>query len=166
MKIQDEHLYHGAALIQIAEDHRFTAINGLKVGAKVVNSAYKVNDSIAVYFKYAVNPHGKYKEYVFTFKSDQIQQIRKIATAHESTYIALVCVGAREVCTISADQLADLIAARQKANGGQEDQYTLLVTADPGKSLRAYVNQPGKKATILGKPLVVGRNAFPNSLFG
>ena len=31
MNIKDDHFYHGAALIQIAEDKRFTAINALKV---------------------------------------------------------------------------------------------------------------------------------------
>lgn len=165
MKIRDDHLYHGAALIQIAEDHRFTAINALKIGAKVINSAYKINDHIAVYFKYAVKPHGKYKEYVFTFRSDHLLHLRKIAAANESAFIAMICVDAREVCVITVDQLHDLINRRQKANGGPEDQYTVLVTAQAGKSLRVYANHPGKKGTILGKQLVVSRNAFPSALF-
>jgi hypothetical protein len=165
MKIRDEHLYHGAALTQIAEDRRFTAINALKVGAKVTNSAYKINDHIAVYFKYAASPHGKYHEYVFTFKSDHISQLRRIAASNESAHVALVCVDAREVCSITVDQLHDLIDRRQKANGGPEDQYTILVTAEPSKSLRVYVNQPGRRGAIIGKPIVVSRNAFPDSVF-
>ena len=32
MKIRDDHMFHGAALIQIAEHPRFTAINSLVVG--------------------------------------------------------------------------------------------------------------------------------------
>lgn len=165
MKIQDEHLYHGAALIQIAEDPRFTAINSLKLSGKAINSAYRINDQIAVYFKYAVKPHGKYKEYLFNFKSDQIQQIRKISSTYE-THLALVCVGAREVCAISADMLSDLISSRQKAFGGNEDQYTLLVTVPKGKSMRVYVNHPGKKATLLGKERVISRSSFPEVIFG
>jgi len=31
MNIDDNHMYHGAALIQIAEHPQFTAINSLKV---------------------------------------------------------------------------------------------------------------------------------------
>lgn len=166
MKIQDEHLYHGAALIQIAENANFTAINALRIGSEVVSSAYKINDHIAVYFKYAVSPHGSYKEYGFTFTSDHVTLLRRVAVVNGSAFIALVCVGAREVCVITVDQLAELIARRQKANGGQEDQYTLLVTAEAGKSLRVYVNHPGKKRKILGKPIVVSRKAFPNSVFG
>jgi hypothetical protein len=165
LKIQDEHLYHGAALIQIAEDPRFTAINALKLSGRIVNSAYRVNDQIAVYFKYAVKPHGRYREYLFNFKSDQIQQIRKISSTYD-TYLALVCVGAREVCAISADTLSDFIESRQKAFGGKEDQYTILVTVPKGKSMRVYVNHPGKKSTLLEKERVVSRRSFPAIIFG
>lgn len=78
----------------------------------------------------------------------------------------MICVDAREVCVMTVDELHDLIDRRQKANGGPEDQYTVLVTAQAGKSLRVYLNQPGKKGTILGKAIVVTRNAFPDVLFG
>lgn len=37
MKIHDDHLYHGAALTQIAEDDQFTAINALKLGGKTTD---------------------------------------------------------------------------------------------------------------------------------
>ena len=53
MKIQDEHFYHGAVLNQIAEHEQFTAINALTVYGKKVKGAYKVNNDIAVYLKYA-----------------------------------------------------------------------------------------------------------------
>jgi hypothetical protein len=51
MKIHDDHLYHGAALTQIAEHHLFTAINALKIGDNTIRVAYRINDLIAVYFK-------------------------------------------------------------------------------------------------------------------
>ena len=53
-----------------------------------------------------------------------------------------------------------------EAAGGNEDQYTVLVTAEAGKSLRVYMNQPGVKNTILGKELVIPRKAFPDVIFG
>lgn len=56
MKITDEHLYHGAALTQIAEHPSFTAINGIRIGGKLHRSAFRINDSIGVYFKYASKP--------------------------------------------------------------------------------------------------------------
>ena len=165
MKIQDEHLYHGAALIQIAEDARFTAINALTFGKAAVPSAYKINDSIGVYFKYALKPTDAYGEYVFSFKGTQIQTIRRIATLCAGAYIALVCVKDREVCVISADELSEMIEARQKAAKKVEDQYVVLVTAEARKSLRVYMNQPGKRRTILGRERVVSRNDFPAILF-
>jgi len=40
MKIREENLYHGAALNQVAEHKRFTAINALKVKGKTSRSAF------------------------------------------------------------------------------------------------------------------------------
>ena len=48
MHIDDDHLYHGSALIQIAEHPHFTAINSLKVKGKLVRAAYKINDQMEV----------------------------------------------------------------------------------------------------------------------
>ena len=53
MKIHDDHMYHGSALIQIAEHPEFTAINSLKVKGTVLHNSYKINDAIGVHFKYA-----------------------------------------------------------------------------------------------------------------
>ena len=43
MEIREEHLYHGAALNQIAEHEQFTAINTLKITANESRSAFRVN---------------------------------------------------------------------------------------------------------------------------
>ncbi len=165
MKIRDDHMFHGAALIQIAEDKNFTAINSVRVGGSIVRAAYKVNDHIVVYFKHAGKPTPKFKEYLFTFKPDHIKTLRALAGAHEKAFIALVCVQAREVCLITVDQLNAMITARKSAKGGVEDQYQVLVTAPPDKSLRVYMNEPGRRKTILGNPLIVSRSAFPAELF-
>jgi len=158
-------MYHGAALIQIAEDENFTAINSIRVGGQIVRAAYKVNDRIAVYLKHATKPVGRFKEFIFTFTSDHIRTIRALAASNDKTFIALVCVSAREVCLITADQLNVLITERQKAFGGREDQYTILVTAPANKGLRVYVNAPGRKKVMLGKELIISRSAFPAELF-
>ena len=67
MKINDDHMYHGAALTQIAEHEQFTAINAFEHGGKTSRSAFIVNHDIGVYLKYAGKPVGRYKEYQFTF---------------------------------------------------------------------------------------------------
>lgn len=166
MRIHDDHLYHGAALIQIAEHPQFTAINSLKHGGEVIPIAYKINDEISVYLKYASKPTPTYKEYQFTFHNDQLNELAVIAAANQKTFIALVCVKEREICCISYEELQGLIARRKKQKDDAEDQYVILVTAPKGKSLRVYVNAPGKRKTILGKELIVSRKAFPNVIFG
>ena len=58
MKINDDHMYHGAALTQIAEHPQFTAINAFKHANRPSRSAFRINDDIGVYLKYASKPKG------------------------------------------------------------------------------------------------------------
>lgn len=166
MKIHDDHLYHGSALIQIAEHPQFTAINALKVGKIAVRVAYKINDDIAVYFKYASKPIGAAAEYLFTFHKDHLADLAAISKVNPKTYVALVCVKDREICCISHAELLELVARREKALGHSEDSLSVLVTAPENKGLRVYVNAPGKKGKLLGKEKIVARSAFPEVIFG
>ena len=166
MKIHDDHLYHGAALIQIAEHPQFTAINSLKVKGEVVRAAYKINAHIAVYLKYAAKTHGRFKEYVFTFHTDHLETIEALADANPQTFIVLVCVKGRHICCIKASELSELIESRKEAAESEEDSYTVLVTMRFRKKMQVYMNQPGKKKTMLGRPLTVSRRVFPDVLFG
>jgi hypothetical protein len=163
MKIHDDHLYHGAALIQIAEDERFTAINSMKVGKTIIRVAYRINDDIGVYLKYATKPTGK--NYVFTFNEEHLSQIDRIQNNNAKCMIAMVCVAAREICVISHAQLADLLKRREKALGHAEETLSVLVTIETGKSFRVWVNEPGRKGVPIGKQLVVSRNEFPEGVF-
>lgn len=165
MHIHDDHMFHGAALIQIAEQPQFTAINSLRVGGVRVPVAYKVNDEIALYLKYASKPTATYKEYIFTFTIEHLGTLAQIKAANPKTFVALVCVKEREICCISYDELMSLVARRKAKKGADEDQYTVLVTAPKGKGLRVYMNLPGQRGTILGKALIVARKAFPALLF-
>ena len=65
MKINKEHLYHGAALNQIAEHEQFTAINTLEINEIRSRSAFKINQKISIYLKYCTKQNNN-KEYVFT----------------------------------------------------------------------------------------------------
>jgi hypothetical protein len=165
MKIHDDHLYHGAALIQIAEHPQFTAINAMKLKKNIVHTAYKINDDIGIYLKYARRPTKAFKEYPFTFNKEHLNDLSAIATSTNKLYIILVCVKGQEICCISYRELSTLIERRKKAKKDDEDQYTILVTIPTGKSMRVYVNVPGEKKKILGRQLVVSRNAFPSKLF-
>ena len=164
MHIQDEHLYHGAALNQIAEHERFTAINSLKMGGKTSHNAFRINDEVSLYPKYCKNPTGRYKEYKFTFTEGQLDEIARIHDNGDALYIALVCVKDREICCISYATLNDLIAKRHAAAGNNENQYQLLVTLNPRQAFRLYVNSPGQQGITLGR-VIIPRKRFPDMLF-
>ena len=165
MKINKEHLYHGAVLNQIAEHKQFTAINALKIGGKTSRSAFKVNDDIAVYLKYASEPSGSFREYAFTFNKLNLSELRKINNSENHLHLALVCVHDNEVCCFPYSELLQFIKKRNEKLGETEDQYVLLVTLNKNESFRVNMNEPGKKKIYLGDPLIVRRKACPESLF-
>ena len=165
MHIHDYQMYHGAALIQIAEHERFTAINSLKVGGKLVRGAYLINTDIAISVKYASKPTKAFHEYLFQFTQSNLKELSAISKTNPKTFIALVCEKARGICCISFNELQSLIVRREKEKGSSESLYTILVTAGQGKSFRVYINAPGVKGTMLGKAFVVSRNGFPGLIF-
>ena len=165
MQIHDDHMYHGAALIQIAEHPEFTAINSLKIKGDVLHNSYRINDTIGVHFKYASTTTKAFKEYPFTFPQDELDELAQIHGVVDKLFVVLVCVKDRQICCLSYDELTILIDRRKSAKGAGENQYVILVTAEKGKSLRAYINAPGVKKTTQGKMLIINRNAFPDLLF-
>ena len=165
MKIDDDHMYHGAALIQIAEDPQFTAINSFKLAAGVSRSGYRINDDIGVYLKYASKYTPAYREYGFTFRKQHLAELAEIAKVSTKVFAALVCVKARQICCLGYSDLVRMVDARKAKKGSAEDQYVVLVTLPAGKSFRVYVNAPGVRKTMLGHPLIVNRNDFPSVIF-
>ncbi|WP_422035172.1 hypothetical protein [Reyranella sp.] len=164
MKIDDDHMYHGAALIQIAEHPEFTAINSAKLKGVVQENTFQVNQSVAIHLKYASKPNKAHSEYVFTFHKHHLQMLKALEQKSDKVFIGLVCVEARQICCISHRELEDLIATREAKKGAPEDQYTLLVTVPSGKQFRVYMNAPGQKKTSIGS-FTVPRNAFPGCIF-
>lgn len=165
MKIHDDHMYHGSALIQIAEHKQFTAINAFTGKLAKYENVYEINKDIAVYLKYATKATKPYDEYNFTFNKSNLAELKVIDQAVSKVYLALVCVTAREICNLTYKQLLSLVTLRSNETGHAEDQYTILVTVKPGESMHVYVNYPNKRKTVIGKPLIINRNAFPNDLF-
>ena len=165
MKIHDDHLYHGAALNQIAEHKQFTSINALDVKGQQFNNTYEINKAILVHLKYATKPKGSLKEYQFTFSTDQLKLLATANTHANKFVIGLVCVHDREICALPYPELIRLINVRQAANGAHEDQYVLLLSLPKDSSFRVCMAEPGRRGKSLTKELKVARNKFPNSLF-
>jgi hypothetical protein len=164
MRINDDHMYHGAALTQIAEHPAFTAINAFKNNGDKSRCAFRINDSIGAFIKYASAPKGKYDEYLFTFQKAHLDELALLREKSGKVFAVLVCIKDKEICVLSEDELNRLIGLRRKAFGGQEDQYQILVTAPANKQFRVYVNRPGVKGKMLGE-IKVKRRAFPDTLF-
>ena len=167
MNIKDQHLYHGAALMKIAEDEEFTAINRLDVLGKPSSSAFRINDNIGVYLKYNAAKPKANGEFPFTFSQDNLKELADMKGKLKKVFVVLVCHDAREVCVISLERLHEMIDIRKVAASEPEGQYVILVTAQKNSKLRAYMNAPGKKGKLLRKTdTKVARNDFPALLFG
>ena len=94
MQIREEHLYHGAALNQIADHEQFTAIHTLKFKDDESRSAFRVNDDITVYLKYCTKPSSSFGEYKFTFNNSHLQELRNIAkTVHRAVGEVIRLIG-------------------------------------------------------------------------
>jgi hypothetical protein len=164
MRIHDDHMYHGAALTQIAEHPAFTAINAFKNNGEKSRCAFRINDAIGIYVKYASAPKGTYSEYPFTFQHQHREELALLNEKCGKVFVVLVCIKDKEICVLSFDELNRLIAVRQRALGKAEEQYQVLVTAPANKQFRVYVNRPGVKGKMLGT-IRVRRKAFPDELF-
>ena len=88
MKIHDDHMYHGAALIQIAEHPQFTAINSLRIRGNTVGNSYQINNDIAVSVKYAHAPVGGFKEYVFNFTEANLAELASIKDGYRKPSVS------------------------------------------------------------------------------
>jgi len=165
VKINEDHKHQGSALTQIAEHPQFTAINAFKAGSGISRSAFKVNDDIGVYLKYATSPHGSYDEYAFTFNKAHRSELKRIEQKVSKVFLALICVKGREICCLPYEELQKMVQERRKAYGGWEKQYTVLAVLPKNKSFRVYMNAPGMKKTMLTDPLKISRKDFPNRLF-
>ena len=164
MKIHDDHMYHGAALTQVAEHPQFTAINAFSHAGHSSRSGFLVNHDVGIYLKYASKKTKRFGEFVFTFSTDHIAEIDALSKKAEKVFIVFVCVQAKEICCIRRNELHALITQRENARGEAEDIHTVLVTVPTGKSCRVYMNAPGERKKTLGE-IIVPRNRFPDAIF-
>jgi len=166
MKINTDHLYHGAALTQIAEFPTFKAINPfvLEDGSNS-RSAFIINTDTAVYIKYATKTTKAFGEHIFTFTESHLSELTELQKHFKSrVFIALVCLKAHEICVITIDELKVHIERRKKAKGMPESQYQILLHLPANSAFRVYMNVPGKKKKALRKQ-TVSRNRFPRAIF-
>ena len=174
MKIDDDHLYYGAAVIQIAEHPSFTAINEYARNGKAIRCAYWVNNDIGVYLKYRTKPSrtaywGKNEtrahEYLFIFNEESRQTLSKMAKGASSLFVGFVCVKDRQICCLPYSDFEELVERRRRHVGEDERQYVVVVSLLEGGQFRVYVTEAAKRNSVLGDPILVPRKAFPERIF-
>lgn len=177
MKIDDDHLFYGAAVLQVAEDDQYTSINQFeeRVGrsSRKVRCAYVVNNNIGLYVKYRGEPRtakwteGKADEYLFHFNSSERQKLDKLAGRYPNCFVALICVRNRTIICLSLTEFRSLVAGRRKELDYEEETYVIVVANFPKSRTRpkVYVTPPGSRNKVLNEPLIVPENAYPRKIF-
>ena len=173
MHIDEDHLYYGAAVIQIAEHESFTAINDHREQGAPIECVYKVNHDKWVYLKYRTkrsrsytDEGSRYYEYQFIFNRDSLAQIERLHAQNTPVFLGLICVQDREICCLSHAELLDLVGRRRRSRGIDEDQHVIYVSLREGGAFRCFVARPNTKGRRIGKPLTVARKKFPGRIFG
>ena len=146
MKIQEQDIYHGPALMQIVVHPSFKALNK----ADGQYGHYQVNASIRVWAKYSTAGDAPW---TFTFQPTDLAGIRADIDAGASVFIALAC-GHQTICCLSHDQFAAIVDASATA------QQWIKVDAPAGKQMRVTGSANSKS------PSLVPHNSFPGCIFG
>ena len=145
MTIREHEKWHGAALQQIVEYARFTAINKSEGDRR---STYLINHNRGLFVKHSSAP-----PYQFVFGDADQKEIEKLAgRCPGGVWIALVCCMEAEVCLISYDQFRHLAQ-------GRDGCFSITASARPGRSFRVSSGGRRLEGTI-------PRSAFPKRLFG
>lgn len=145
MKIQEQDIYHGPALMQIVEHDSFKALN--KADEKYGH--YLVNKDIKLWVKYASAKNGPWQ---FTFQPNDLRGIAKDLRSKGATHIVLVC-GHDTICSLNGDELGSLLDIA--ASSAQ----WLKVDAPQGKQMRVTGSENGKD------PILAAHKKFPGCVF-
>jgi hypothetical protein len=173
MTIDDNDLYYGAALKQIADHKLFKSINAEWQAKEKSRCAYRINTDIGVYIRAATKPVNS--EYVFNFKNENIEEITALETVcKKAVFVVLVCYNAkaihkgsrmaqyRQICVLRPSQIQALIETK---GATATAQHNILITVPSSKSMRARITIPGKKGARMELTRKIPRNAFPNLIF-
>jgi hypothetical protein len=145
MKIQDQDLYHGAALTQIVEHASFKALNR---GSEKYGH-YLVNKDQHVFIKYRT---AGGTSWTFTMQGDELKAIRDQINGKSRVFLCLVC-GDVTVCALDQDQIASVIDLKSSTS------QWIKVTVPAGKSCRVSGSQGSLQR-------VIPHNSFPEKIFG
>ncbi len=143
MKIQEKHLFHGAALAQIVEHPSFKALNK----ADHRYGHYQINHDRRVVMKHTTKDEAPWQ---FTFTFDDLTIWRDSAVQH-ATFVCLVC-GTSTVCLLSEEEFEHVL------DTGATDIQWIRVESPAGASMRVRGSRGELSRTVPHK-------RFPDAIF-
>lgn len=144
MKIQEQDVYHGPALMQIVEHASFKALNR----ASRAYGHYLINTDRQVFTKYR---KSKRPPWQFVFAPDELSAISKAMAGSGSVFVCLVC-GHETICSLDAAEF------RQVVDLAATTQQSISVDVPLGGSCHVSGSHGKLRRTV-------PHNAFPNKVF-
>jgi hypothetical protein len=108
MKIQEQDVYHGAALTQIVEHPSFKALNR----ASTKYGHYQINADRQVFVKYRKTNASSW---TFTFQPSEVRALASALSGPSKVYLCLVC-GKTTICALTASEIAQVIQVQPASN--------------------------------------------------
>ena len=173
VKIFDRQVYHGSALIQIAEHDKFTSINRIDLQGVGFRSVFSVNEEIGIFLKYATTPSNTEPlEYSFRFSKGNMDGIKVLKKDLGDAYaLLIVSDDARdinEICCVPYRMLAELKGYRDRRNEalGKNKEFgvDLYVQIRNGQLFEVNVKSPGKPG-YAWREKVTEELPFPDIIF-
>jgi hypothetical protein len=144
MKIQEQDLYHGAALTQIVEHRSFKALNR----ASTKYGHYLVNTDRQVFVKYR---KAKNSPWNFTLQPAEVQALASAIAAPHKVFLCLVC-GNTTVCALTVAEIQTVVDVKSKS------QQWVRVEVPKGGSCHVSGTNGRVKKTVPHK-------SFPDKVF-
>lgn len=148
VKVQEQHLFHGAALTQVVEHPSFKALN--RASAKYGH--YLINTDRYIFVKYRKpSRNGRTDSWTFQLQPSELRTIERAVAEHDKVFVTLVC-GATTICALDSQELSALVDLSSKS------AQSISVSIPRGGSCHLH----GSKGAL---SRVIAHNAFPEKLF-
>src|SRR5688572_18162481 len=134
MKIQEQDVYHGPALMQIVEHQSFKALNR----ASTYYGHYLVNTDRQVFVKYRKTNRSPWQ---FIFAPDELAAISRAMSGDGSVFVCLVC-GHITICALNSDEMLQLMDFTSTS------QQSIRVEVPPGGSCHVSGSKGKLKRTV------------------
>lgn len=144
MRIQEKHIYHGAALTQIVEHPSFKALNK----ADDRYGHYLVNRNRRLLVKYRTSSESPWQ---FSFPKSEVALMASDLEGGAKLFLCLVC-GAETVAVLDEEQVRTVLDL------GSAGQQWVVIELPLGSSLRA-------RGSAGDLPRTIPHKAFPGKIF-